>query len=102
MWSLTSCVGVGTLTVGVFVRRVTTASGATAVQIVHKRGLASAEHRAHRLGPDVVAVLLQDAVTEVGNGGMLRRYAPVRTSQRTERDRTMLLGSANGGAGRWA
>ena len=46
MWSLTSCVGVGTLTVGVFVRRVTTASGATAVQIVHKRGrrVRSIEH----------------------------------------------------------
>jgi len=46
MWSLTSCVGVGSLAGGSVVRRVTTASGATAVQIVHKRGrrVRSIEH----------------------------------------------------------
>ena len=49
--------------VGVFVRRVKTASGATAVQIVHKRGrrVLSLEHIGSAHTDDELAVLLQVA-----------------------------------------
>jgi len=48
---------------GVFVRRVKTASGATAVQIVHKRGrrVLSIEHIGSAHTKDELAVLLQVA-----------------------------------------
>jgi hypothetical protein len=48
---------------GVFVRRVKTASGATAVQIVHKRGrrVLSIEHIGSARTDDELAVLLQVA-----------------------------------------
>ena len=48
---------------GVFVRRVKTASGATAVQIVHKRGrrVLSIEHVGSAHGGDELALLLQVA-----------------------------------------
>lgn len=64
VWLLTGAVSVGSLApVGSFVRRVKTASGATAVQMVHKRGrtVLGIDHIGSAHDEDELALLLETA-----------------------------------------